>query len=338
VTEHAGERMMPTIEAIRDEIRREERVTGLRSGGNVTDTAIRRRRAQIALVAVVVLTGLVLTTVVNDLWTTLKNNSSVVDVDTARFAMLVFSIAFIAYAMEKEMHLRRLSLLGHEVRDLDLRLAERILESAVLADADRAVSSSLDLDGVLHSALEQGAAMVDAAGATVSVLTGDGHLREVASLTSGGSARVADGILMQVALTREPLLVSGPVPLEFDGSETVEAPVTSVVCVPLVCDEELLGVMTLAAHPRGHFDRDTLELVRRFASGVGASMTRSRRFEAAVTLADSRGDPMVDEVRTLSATIRAAAAELRSDVSPERRSALLDVVDSAAGRLLATVH
>jgi GAF domain-containing protein len=331
--------MNTTIEAVREQIRREERMTGLRSDGHVTDAAIRRRRTQIAIVAMVVLLGLILTTLANDLWIDFKRGSSIIDVDTARLGMLLFTAAFIAYALEKEMHLRRLSSLGHEAQQLNLQLADRILESAALADAERVVSASLDLDGVLHGALEQGAAMVVAASATVSLLAEDGELCEVASFASAGHApRVADAIVMQVALAREPMLVSGPVPMELDPESGPDMRLTSVMCAPLEHDGRLLGVMTFGAPPSERFADDALEVMRRFAPRAAAAIARARRYEAAVSLVDSRGDPLAEEIRTVSATIRAAASELRSDLAPERRAALLDIVESGAGRLLAAVH
>ena len=45
--------MGTTLEDLREQIRREERVAGLRADGHVTDAAIKRRRLQIALVSVV---------------------------------------------------------------------------------------------------------------------------------------------------------------------------------------------------------------------------------------------------------------------------------------------
>ncbi|MBV8950605.1 MAG: GAF domain-containing protein [Actinobacteria bacterium] len=322
------------IEAIREQIRREERATGLHGDGHVTDAAIRRRRAQIAVVAVVVLLGLVLTTLANDLWTEFKRSSSIVDVDTARLAMLVFSVAFVAYALEKETHLRRLSSLGIEARQLDYELARRMLSSAALAEAQRVVSSSLELEVVLRTALQQGAAMVEAASASLSLLTDDGELLEAACLDSEPGQRVADAILLQVALAREPMLVSGPVPLELGSGLAPSARTTSVICAPLEHAGALLGVITFGAAPTERFGEDAFDLVRRFVPGVAAAVSRARRYEAAVSLIDTRDDPLTEEVRSVSLAIRSAAEELRSDPPAPRRDELLDALEAGARRLL----
>ncbi|HEY7133618.1 MAG TPA: GAF domain-containing protein [Acidimicrobiia bacterium] len=330
-----------TLEDLREQIRREERVAGLRGDGYVSDAAIRRRRRQIALVAAVVFLGLVVTTVANDVWVDLKRNSSIVDPQTARFGMLVFTIAFIAYALEKELHLRRLSTLGHEAQALNLVLADRILETAALAEAERVIDGSLELGDVLDAVLEQALSLVVAANGSVSLLMEDGELREVAG--SDGSAvghapRVADAIVMQVALAREPMLVSGPVPLELDGSVYGRARLSSALCAPLEHEGVLLGVVTLGAPPNVRFGDTELEIVRRFAPRAAAAIARARRFEAAVLLLDSTGDPRTEEIRRISNAIRQAASALRDEGDPRRRLELLDVVEGGAVRLLAATR
>jgi GAF domain-containing protein len=331
-----------TLEDLREQIRREERVAGLRGDGYVDDAAIRRRRRQIALVAAVVFLGLVVTTVANDVWVDLKRNSSIVDPQTARFGMLLFSVAFIAYALEKELHLRRLSSLGHEAQALNLVLADRILETAALADAERVIDASLELGDVLDAVLEQALSLVVAANGSVSLLTEDGELREVAAspdgAVSGHGPRVADSIVMQVALAREPMLVSGPVPLELDGAVYGRARLSSALCAPLEHDGVLLGVVTLGAPPNIRFGDVELEIVRRFAPRAAAAISRARRFEAAVLLVDSAGDPLTEEVRRVSAAIRQAVAALRDEADPRRRLELLDVVEGGAARLLAATR
>lgn len=331
-----------TLEELREQIRREEKVAGLRADGHVSDAEIRRRRRQISLVAAVVFLGLVVTTLANDVWLDLKRNSSIVDPQTARFGMLIFTVAFIAYALEKELHLRRLSSLGHEAHALNLVLADRILATAALADAERVIDSSLELEHVLDAVLEQALSLVVAASGSVSRLTEDGELREVVARpddpTAGHGPRVADAIVMQVALAREPMLVSGPVPLELDGAVYGRARLSSALCAPLEHDGVLLGVLTLGAPPSERFTDAELEIVRRFAPRAAAAIARARRFEAAVLLVDSAGDPLTEEIRRVSAAIRTAASALRDEADPRRRLELLDVVEGGATRLLAATR
>ncbi|HZR15351.1 MAG TPA: GAF domain-containing protein [Acidimicrobiia bacterium] len=328
--------MGTTLEDLREQIRREERVAGLRADGHVTDAAIQRRRLQIALVSVVVFLGLVMTTLVDDLWVDLKRNSSIVDPTSARLAMIVFAVAFIAYALEKERHLRRLTTLGHEARAINLELAERILSSAALADVERNLAGCLRLDDALRVVLDEALRIVVAATGSVQLLTEDGELHEVVARPVDGGPRVADSLVAQVALAREPMLLSGPVPLEVDpGAKARGDAVSSVVCAPLVHADVLLGVLTLGAPPTERFGDDDLALVRQFAGRAADVIARARRFEAAVLMVDKPTDLLADEVRSASSAIRDVVAALRDDaVAPQDRLALLAALDANAQRLL----
>ncbi len=113
---------MSTIEDLRDQITREERVVNLQPDGNVTDAEIQRRRRQMLLLAVVVLVGLLFTTVANDVWTSFRQDSWI-DPEVARIALIGFGVLTVAYLYDKEQHLKRLSRLGHDVQDLDAALA-----------------------------------------------------------------------------------------------------------------------------------------------------------------------------------------------------------------------
>lgn len=326
--------MGTTLEDLREQIRREERVAGLRADGHVTDAAIKRRRLQIALVSVVVFLGLVLTTLVDDLWVDLKRNSSIVDPSSARLAMIVFAVAFIAYALEKERHLRRLTTLGHEAHAINMELAERILRSAALADAQRNLAGCLNLEDALRTSLDESLRLVVAATGSIQLLTDDGELHEVVARPVAGGPRVADALVAQVALAREPMLLSGPVPIEV-GTATGVDTITSVVCAPLEHDGVLLGVLTLGAPPTEHFGEDELALVRHFASRAADAIARARRFEAAVLMVDHPTDLLTDEVRSVSGAIRDVVAALRDDgVAPQDRLALLEALDVNAQRLL----
>ncbi len=110
---------MSTIEDLRDQITREERVVNLRADGTVTAEEIQRRRRQMFLLAVVVLVGLLFTTVANDVWTQFRDGSWI-DPEIARLALIGFGVCSAVYLYDKEQHLKRLSRLGRDVQDLDV--------------------------------------------------------------------------------------------------------------------------------------------------------------------------------------------------------------------------
>src|SRR6476620_4604103 len=118
-----------TIEDLRDQIVREERVTNLKADGTVTEAEIHRRRLQMFLLALVVLIGLLFTTVANDVWTEFRDGSWI-DPELARFVLIGFGICCVLYVYDKEQHLKRLSRLGQDVQDLDAQLAAGMLRSA----------------------------------------------------------------------------------------------------------------------------------------------------------------------------------------------------------------
>jgi hypothetical protein len=266
-----------TIEDLRDEITREERVANLRADGTVTADEILRRRRQMFLLAIVVLVGLLFTTVANDVWTEFRDRSWI-DPEVARFALIGFGVLSAIYLYDKEQHLKRLSRLGHDVQDLDAELAATMLRSAVVADAIEAVHESLELDVVVQRVVEQSCLLVGAGSASLRLADEEGELRAVATqldIAAGEPAEPgepSDDLLRVVARTREPALLN---------SGTV-----SVLCVPLVHDEHLLGLIRLSAGAAARFGDADASLLSRFAAPSAGAIANAQRYEAAVFLLD----------------------------------------------------
>jgi hypothetical protein len=266
-----------TIEDLRDEITREERVANLRADGTVTADEILRRRRQMFLLAIVVLVGLLFTTVANDVWTEFRDRSWI-DPEVARFALIGFGVLSAIYLYDKEQHLKRLSRLGHDVQHLDAELAATMLRSAVVADAIEAVHKSLELDVVVQRVVEQSCLLVGAGSASLRLADEEGELRAVATqldIAAGEPAEPgepSDDLLRVVARTREPALLN---------SGTV-----SVLCVPLVHDEHLLGLIRLSAGAAARFGDADASLLSRFAAPSAGAIANAQRYEAAVFLLD----------------------------------------------------
>ena len=125
-----------------------------------------------------VFVGLAVTTIANDIWNDLKSQGSWLDPETVRIGMIVFAAGFAVYVLEKEHHLKRLSFLGRRAQELDLVLAERILMSAVVAEATETVTTSIDLEQVLAQILHEADRLVGASLASIALLTDGGHLEE----------------------------------------------------------------------------------------------------------------------------------------------------------------
>lgn len=326
------------IDEVRTRIAREERLAGLRTNGHVTPVEIQRRRLQIVLVTLLVFAGLAVTTIANDVWNDLRNQDLWFDPETIRIAMIVFAAGFAVYVLEKEHHLKRLSFLGRRAQELDLVLAERMLMSAVIAESTETLVAALDLEEVLAQVLHEADQLVGASIASVSLLTDGGHLEEAwtrgASVTAGRRL-VAESVLLQVAVAREPFLLVGPMPYELTGHRPGPGDVVSVACIPLVRDETVLGVMTIAARPGARYSTDDLDVLARLAVPGSLAIGNARRFEAA-RLQDFDGiDTRREELREIGRSIRdAIVLARREDVEPCERSELLDRIDDHAVRLL----
>ncbi len=330
--------MATTIEDLREQMRREERVVGIRADGHVSRIAIHRRRLQIALLLLLVFLGLAASTVANDL----DRDAAVVDPGLIRAAMIVFASGFAAYVMEKERHLKRLSHLELQAEALDAALADRLLGAAAVAEAGLAVSATLDLGVVLDTVLVRALAMLGASSGSISLLTDGGELHEAAARAYGAPSscplHVSEALLMQAALAREPRLLSGPVPLDLTGNGRRAARAAAVMCVPIEHGDDLLGVVALGAAPGARFDAADLDLLRRFAVAAGAAIGNARRYEAACYRLDWTG-PGVDievshELHEVSALIDDAVWALRGDhLDPQHRAELLGRVEAGAGRI-----
>ena len=127
--------MTVALEELRDEIRREELSVGLSTERPLTRRDIDRRRRQIAYVGLVVFFGVVVSTLRANVWG--NSREMMIDPNWLRAAAITAAGGFIAYVVEKERHLRRLAFLESEEHAVQLVIADRLLESAALADASR---------------------------------------------------------------------------------------------------------------------------------------------------------------------------------------------------------
>jgi hypothetical protein len=329
------------IDAVRADIEREERLVGLRPDGFVTSVQIQRRRLQIVLVMLLVFVGLAATTIANDIWNNLKSQGTWLDPETIRIGMIIFAAGFAVYVLEKEYHLKRLSFLGRRAQELDLVLAERMLMSAVLAEATETVTTSIDLEEVLARILHEGDRLVGASLASIALVNDGGHLEEAwtrgVSVTDGRRL-VAESVLLQVAVSREPLLLVGPLPSELTDQTRGPAPVASVALIPLVWADTVLGVLSVAALPGQRYSTGDLDVLTRLASPASQAIANARRYEAA-RLRDFDGiDTRREELREIGQSIRdAVTLARRDDLEPDEVSELFDRIDHQAVRLLEEV-
>jgi len=147
-----------------------------------------------------------------------------------------------------------------------------------------AVDLLLDFDRVAARVLETACRSCRAESGSLMVLRPDG--RELVIVASTGLSdvvvrttrqRVGEGVAGRVAATGKPLLLAGRIeddPIEHEWDDPDE--IRSAVCVPVVAEERVIGVINLNADPDGEtFGGRELRAMTRFGRRVGPVLDRS---------------------------------------------------------------
>ena len=230
--------------ADRQELAREARVVGLRDFSTPSLEAVERRRWQLWTVAFVVMAALAAGLV-------LMASSGASSVGLfkhlpVRVGLVLLTMGFALYVLEKEVHLRRLTRLLLDERVLTAALSNRLKELAALVTVGKAVNSVLNLTQVLNIILTSALELLGAEGGSIMLLEGDDDLRAVCvrghSHAEGARLKLGESIAGYVAKEREPLLISGKASRErFKNLVLQDAPVDSALSVPLLHRDDVLG-------------------------------------------------------------------------------------------------
>ena len=132
---------------IRERIEHEARVAGMRRYNRPSIEAVEQRRLQLWGVTITVIVAMAIATAIASL--SRGNEVSWLQPGVLRLAVIGLALGFSAYAIEKEIHLHRLSRLLMDERVLSSALSNRLQQHAQLTAAGRAVNSVLDLHEVL---------------------------------------------------------------------------------------------------------------------------------------------------------------------------------------------
>src|SRR5437588_6220186 len=155
----------------------EARVVGLRQVTTPSLEAVERRRWQLWTVAFVVMAalsaGLVLMASAGSTSVGLFKHLFV------RVGLVLLTMAFSLYVLEKEVHLRRLTRLLLDERVLTAALSNRLKELAALLTVGKAVNSVLDIERVLDIILSSALELLGADGGSIMLLEDADQLRAV---------------------------------------------------------------------------------------------------------------------------------------------------------------
>ncbi len=331
---------------IRERIRHEARVAGLRGQQALSIEAVERRRLQLWVVAAIVVTGLSLATAIGSMRGGF--GATWLHPGVLQIGVVALSLGFCTYAVEKEVHLHRLSRLLVDERVLNSALSKRLQQHSALMAAGKALNSVLDLDEVLDVILASALDMLKAASGSVMLLEGEEHLRVVAvrgsELARNARVKMGESVAGRVARAREPIILSGEIDqAQYPGYKVRSRRVNSAMSVPLENRGHLLGVLNINAGPDREFDEYDLQLLSLFAEPVAAAIAKAGLYEAErvhvaeLLEADRLKSQFVasvsHELRTPITSIRGAVAASRIATDHEQRAELLDVMERQSQRL-----
>jgi signal transduction histidine kinase len=334
-----------------DRIRREARVVGLRGFSTPSLEAVERRRLQLWILSAMLLVSVAVGVAFLSMWPTAPH-SWLVRPTVLRLAIVCLSVAFSAYAIEKEMHLRRLARLLVDERVLTAALTNRLHEVSLLLEAGKSINAALELSVVLETILRSAVELLTGTSGSIMLAEGDELIAacvEGNSEAEGARVRFGEGIAGHVAVSREPLLIDGRAdPKEFPGVHERKAAVDSALCVPLVNREELLGVLNVNAQPGRLFTEYELRALNLFAEQAAVAIANARMYEserahvAQLLQLDRLKSDFValvsHELRTpITSIIAAAATARRIGIEPQQEE-LAGIIERQGKRLHAMVE
>lgn len=272
---------MQTSELSTERIRRAARVVGIRASTAPTLESVERRRLQLWGLTVVLFLAVSVGVALVSLMPAAPDAGPTQTI--MRVGLVLAAIGFGVYAIEKELHLRRL---GRLLTDQEVRTAgleRRIDEMQLLLEAGKAMNSELELPAVLDTVLRSALDLLSGASGSILLLEAADELVAVVArgehAAVGERVRVGTGVAGRVAATREPLLLEGRIDHADAGSTDAAPDVMSVVCVPLVSRNVLFGVLSVHAEPDHRYTDYDLQTASLLAEHAAGALANARRYE-----------------------------------------------------------
>jgi diguanylate cyclase (GGDEF)-like protein len=262
---------------------RAARVAGLRSFETPTLEAVERRRLQLWILTLSLLLAVVVALATLTFWHDVRPPAWL-DPRVVQWGLIGIVLLFCAYAIEKEIQLRRLTQLLVEERVLTAALTNRLREVSTLLEAAKAMNLVLDLQEVLETILECAHELLGSRDGSIMLVHGEDELRTVCSSGDSGARgariKLGEGIAGRVASTREPLLVNGVIdPARGQRDPAVHPPPTSSLCVPLIHRDVLLGVLNINAAEGRTYNEHQLRALSLFGEQAAAAIANARLYE-----------------------------------------------------------
>ena len=179
-----------------------------------------------------------------------------------------------------------------ELQQRTAELGRSVDQLRALGEVGQAVSSTLNLDAVLQAIVTRAAQLAGTRGASIweyDELTEVFHLRatnvldpEIAEILRASGIRRGEGALGQAALTRAPVQIPDiSVTGAYEGplrAALLRAGGGSVLTLPLLHEDRLLGGLTVSRRATGEFPADVVALLTAFAAQSSIALQNARLF------------------------------------------------------------
>jgi hypothetical protein len=163
---------------------------------------------------------------------------------------------------------------------------------------DESGHAPLQVEAVLDIVLTSAGRLFEGEGGSVMLLVGPEELEVVAAPTNpaalGARVRFGEGVAGKVAASRDPVLVTGR-----GGNR--KKPVDFGMCVPLMHEGRIFGVLNVNARPGATFSEHDLAAATEFAGHAADALAEARAYEMARRQGEAEPDrhlaAMLDHLR-----------------------------------------
>jgi signal transduction histidine kinase len=208
-----------------------------------------------------------------------------------------------------------------------------------LIDVSHHLTSMLDLNSLLHHIMQEGIGLVDAVEASILFYNSEKNVLFFECSTNQETEHCLHGMVVPtesiagwVAQNRAPVIVADVhKEVRWFGQigEFLKFDTRSIIAVPLIAKDILIGVLEVLNKKQGTFDQDDQDILSVLGAQAAIAIQNARLFEQSDTISE-----LVHEIRTPISSIMTISYLLqRPDLDEPRRLELAKTIQIEAQRL-----